>query len=147
MTTASERRPAGFIPIGIFFYFGATMATLAAITLAIPGTLLDQAWKLNPEGHAGLASFGRIMAVPFIILAIALFLAGRGWFRRRPWGWKLGIALIVINLAGDIFNLVFRSEVLKGAAGVTIAGLLLLYMTRASVRSYFRPRTGSFVGK
>jgi hypothetical protein len=132
--------PGRLCPDRDFLLFWRHMATLAAITLAIPGTLLDQAWKLNPEGHAGLASFGRIMAVPFITLAIALFLAGCGWFLRRPWGWKLGIALIAINLAGDIFNLVFRSEVLKGAVGVKIAGLLLIYMTRPSVRSYFRQK-------
>jgi hypothetical protein len=108
MNATSEKRPAGFLPIGIFFFFGATMATYAAITLAIPGTILDAAWKLNPEGHAQLASLGRIMAVPFLVLAAALFVAGLGWFRRRRWGWVLGVALIAINLTGDIFNLVFR---------------------------------------
>lgn len=137
MNATSEKRPAGFLPIGIFFFFGATMATYAAITLAIPGTILDAAWKLNPEGHAQLASLGRIMAVPFLVLAAALFVAGLGWFRRRRWGWVLGVALIAINLTGDIFNLVFRGELLKGAVGVAVAGLLLTYMTRASVRNYF----------
>ena len=138
MHTSLERRPIGFVPIGVFFFFGATMATCAAVTLVIPGTILDQAWKLNPEGHAQLASLGRIIAVPFLMLAVALFLAGMGWFRRRSWGWKLGVALIAINLAGDVFNLLFRHELLKGGVGVAIAGLLLFYMNRHGVRGYFR---------
>jgi hypothetical protein len=50
----------------------------------------------------------------------------------------LGLTLIAINLAGDLFNLVFRHEVLKGTIGVIVAGLLLTYMTRSSVREYFQ---------
>jgi hypothetical protein len=76
MAGANDKRLAGFVPIGIFFYFGATMATYAAITLAVPGTFLDHAWKLNSEGHVGLAALGRIMAVPLLVLAAALLLCG-----------------------------------------------------------------------
>ena len=124
------------MPIGIFFFFGATMATYAAVTPAIPGTFLDRAWKLNPEGHVQLASLGQFMSVPFLVLATALFLAGVGWFRRHAWGWRLGVTLIAINMAGDLFNLVFRRELLKGTVGVAVAGLLLVYMSRARVRDY-----------
>jgi hypothetical protein len=126
------------VPLGIFFFFGATMASYAAFTLAVPGTILDEGWRLNPQGHAALASIGKIMAAPFLLLAAALFCAGIGWFRRRTWGWMLGVTLIGINLAGDVFNLVLRHELLKGTIGVVIAGLLLIYMTRPRVRCYFR---------
>jgi uncharacterized BrkB/YihY/UPF0761 family membrane protein len=94
MADDTEERPTGFVPLGIFFFFGATMASYAAFTLAVPGTILDQGWRLNPEGHAALVSFGRIIAVPFLLLAAALLCAGVGWFRRRAWGWALGVALI-----------------------------------------------------
>ena len=141
MNASLEKRPIGFVPIGLFFFFGATMATYAAVTLAVPGTILDQAWKLNPEGHAQLASLGRIMGVPFLVLATALFLAGVGWFRRHTWGWRLGVTLIAINMAGDLFNLVFRRELLKGTVGVVVAGLLLVYMSRARVRNYVQRNT------
>jgi len=83
MPTLADKRPVGFVPLGVFFFFGATMATFAAVTLAIPGTVLDQVWKLNPAGHAGLAPLGRIMAVPFLFLALVLLVAGIGWLRRR----------------------------------------------------------------
>lgn len=138
MKTPRNGRPFGFAAIGIFFYFGATMATYAFVTLAIPGTVLDVAWKANPEGHAGLATLGRVMAVPFLVLAVALLLAGIGWFRRRSWGWNLGVALIAVNLAGDVFNALFRHEALKGGVGMVIAGLLLFYLTRPVVKTYFR---------
>ena len=137
MTDETEKRSMGFVPLGIFFFFGATMASYAAFTLAVPGTFLDAAWRLNPEGHAALSSLGRIMAAPFLLLASALLVAGLGWFRRRRRGWVLGVALIAINLAGDLFNLVFR-QLLKGTLGVVMAGALLVYLSRPAVRNYFR---------
>jgi hypothetical protein len=128
--------PQGFIWIGAFFGFGATMAAYAAVTLLRPGTFLDALWALNKPGHAGLATVGRSAGYLFIVLSALLALAVAGWFRRRRWGWMLGIAIIAINMAGDIVN-VFLGEGLKGAAGVAIAGILLIYMTRAGVRNYF----------
>jgi ABC-type branched-subunit amino acid transport system permease subunit len=129
-------RPVGFVPLGIFFFFGSIMAAYAAITLLRPGTILDRAWALNRTAHMQFLPLGRMVAVPFAVLAAVLFLAGVGWFRRRYWGWLLGISLIATNLAGDIVNLALR-DWLKGAVGVVIAGLLLVYMTRRGVRAYF----------
>jgi len=130
-------RPKGFVPIGIFFFFGSLMASYAAITLLFPGTFLDRAWKLNPHAHVQLLSKGLIMVLPFAALAIALLLAGVGWFKRRYWGWLIGVCLIAANLLGDLANLVLGNS-LKGAAGVLIAGLLLLYMARPGMRNYIR---------
>jgi hypothetical protein len=135
--TSSPGRPRGFVPIGVFFAFGATMAAYAAVTLLIPGTFLDTLWALNKHGHEQLAGLGKIAALPFSILSIALCCAAIGWFHRRYWGWFLGTSIIAINMAGDVVNLAI-GEHLKGAVGVVTAGLLLIYMTRPSVRDYFR---------
>ena len=131
-------KPFGYAAIGVFLFFGATMASFAAITLAFPGTFLDRAWALNPVAHQQLATLGKVMALPFLLLALALLMAGLGWFRRSRWGWMLAVVIISINLLGDLFN-AFRGEWLKGAVGVLIAGWLLTYMTREHVREYFRP--------
>jgi hypothetical protein len=92
MKPSANARPIGFAAIGAFLFFGALMASYAAITLLYPGTILDQGWKLNPNAHLELSAVGRIMALPFIILAPVLALAGVGWFRRSFWGWLLGFA-------------------------------------------------------
>ena len=134
--TPPEQRTSGFALIGAFFIFGATMATYAAITLLWPGTFLDRAWALNPNAHLQLDAIGRFAGLPFFILAIALLLAAVGWFRRRYWGWLLGVVIIAMNLAGDIGNTLI-GERLKGVIGIVIAGLLLYYLTRPRVRSYF----------
>ncbi|HZQ69782.1 MAG TPA: hypothetical protein VFA68_14765 [Terriglobales bacterium] len=130
-------KPFGYTAIGVFLFFGATMASYAAITLAFPGTILDEAWVLNPVAHQQLASLGRRTAFPYVLLALALFIAGLGWFRRRRWGWLLAVAIISINLLGNLFN-AFRGEWFKGGVGVVIAGVLLAYMTSGKIREYFR---------
>jgi len=135
-STLEEQRPRGFVPIGAFFVFGATMAAYAAITLVFPGTFLDALWVLNKQGHDGLAALGRLAALPFVVLSPMLALAAVGWLRRRPWGWVLGVTIIAINLVGDLSQIVFGQR-LKGGVGVAIAGSLLIYMTRRRVRNYF----------
>lgn len=137
MSLPEISRPSGFVPIGVFFVFGAVMAAFAAVTLLFPGTFLDALWALNPRGHEGLAFLGRVAAVPFCILSPALALTSIGWFRRRRWGWALGVTVIAINLAGDLGQLAF-GERWKGALGLAIAGLLLFYLSRPNVRNYFR---------
>lgn len=130
------RRPGGFSAIGGFFFFGAAMATYAALTLLWPGTTLDRLWKLNPNAHLQLAAIGRAAGIPFIALALALLFAGIGWFKRCYWGWLLGVVIIATNLTGDFVNILL-GEWLKGLLGVSIAGLLLFYLTRPRVRLYF----------
>jgi hypothetical protein len=136
LVTIEPVRPRAFIPIGIFFIFGATMAAYAAVTLIRPGTFLDQLWALNKQAHAELLPVANISAPLFLILSAALAAAAIGWFRRRYWGWLLGVIIIAINATGDLANLV-RGETLKGVVGVVIAGFLLIYMTRSNVRNYF----------
>ncbi len=136
MSLVEPPRPRGFAPIGMFFAFGATMAAYAALTLLKPGTLLDALWAVNQRGHAGLALLGRGAVLLFAVLSVLLGLAAVGWFRRKYWGWVLGVAIIAINATGDLLNLM-AGERLKGAVGVAIAGLLLFYMTRSGVRKYF----------
>ena len=111
------------------------MAAYAAVTLAFPGTPLDALWALNKRGHEGLLWLGRIAAIPFVVLSVALACAAVGWFRRRRWGWVLGVTIIGINLAGDLSQVVM-GEGLKGVVGVVIAGALLIYMTRPGIRKY-----------
>ena len=63
----SENHPAsGFAAVGIFLFFGATMASLAAITLLWRGTSLDRIWSLNP------AAYGQEEQPPALAMAAAV---------------------------------------------------------------------------
>jgi len=125
---------------GVFLLFGTAMALLAATTLLFAGTPLDRVWSLNPRAYRELAPFGKMAGVGFALLAATLALAAVGWFHRRSWGWRLAVALIAVQVLGNLFNL-FRGRLVEGAAGVTIAGALLGYLLSKSIRNTFRART------
>jgi hypothetical protein len=74
--------------------------------------------------------------LPFSLLAVVALVSGIGWFKRRRWAWVVGVLGISVNCVGDVINMGI-GEFWKGAAGVVIAGLLLVYMTRRNVREYF----------
>jgi hypothetical protein len=133
---AAGPKTPGFTAIGIFLFFGAIMASVAAITLLWRGTALDRLWALNPVAHQQLASLGGTVGILFLLLGAALTTAGIGWFRRRLWGWRLAVAIIATQVLGDVVNCV-RGDLLRGGTGVIIAGALLLFLLRPKIRATF----------
>ena len=71
----------------------------------------------------------------FLLLGAALTLAGIGWFRPRLWRWRLAVAIIATQVAGDFLNCI-RGDWLHGGIGV-IAGALLLFLLRPIVKNAF----------
>ena len=136
MKSAVGRKPGGFNAIGIFLFFGAVMAGLAAITLLWRGTPLDRLWVLNQMAYKRLVPMGRAVGILFLLLSGALTTAGIGWFRRRPWGWRLAVVIIATQVVGDLVNCV-RGDLLRGGTGVIVAGALLLFFWRPKIRDSF----------
>ena len=92
--------------MGVFLFFAAVMAGLAATTLLWQGTVLDRAWTLNPTAYKQLAPLGRKVGIPFLLLAVTLITAGIGGFRRHLWGWRLAVIIIATQRLGDVVNCV-----------------------------------------
>jgi len=119
-----------------FLFFGAIVAALAGTTLFWPGTDLYRIWVLNTRAYNKLASFGKAMAIPFLLLGVALAVAGLGWFKRSLWAWRLALGIIGTQVLGNFVN-VFFGLLIEGAIGITIAGALLCYVFRSEVRKAF----------
>lgn len=130
------RSRAGFIAVGLFLFFAASMASFAGMTLLWPGTILDRAWALNPDAFTQLSAVGRIIGVPFLILACALALAGVGWFGQRPWAWWLTVVIIATQVVGGLAHLLTR-HFLEGSVALFVSSALLVYVTRPATRSVF----------
>jgi len=133
------RKPPGFAALGLFLFFGAVMAGLAATTLLWRGTVLDRAWDLNPAAYEQFVPLGKPAGVVFLLLGVVFATAGAGWFARRLWGWRLAIAIIATQALGDVVNLA-RGDFIHGGTGVAIAGALLLFLLRPGVRAAFNSK-------
>lgn len=121
---------------GLFLVFAAAMALFAAFLMLWPGTVLDNAWGLNPTAHRQLALVGRPAGILFLALSGALAAAGIGWFKRHRWGWLLAVIIMATQLVGDLGNMLW-GDPLKGAVGMVIAGALLACLLSRRVRAQF----------
>jgi hypothetical protein len=135
----ATRSAVSMTAIGIFLLFGALMASLAGATLVWRGTALDRIWALNPRAFRDLTPHGKVVGIPFLLLGVALTVAGIGWFKCRRWGWRLAVAIIATQVLGDLVN-ALSGNIVEGGVGVAIAGALLLYLLSANVRAVFTSR-------
>jgi hypothetical protein len=133
-----DKSPHDITAMGVFLVFGAAMATLAGATLVWPGTSLDRIWTLNNLTHRRLAPYGRSIGIPFLLLGVTLTIAAVGWFRGRLWAWRLAVAIIALQVLGDIINSIM-GDAIRGVIGFGIASALLFYLLRADVKSAFAP--------
>ena len=132
------KRSRGFTAVGVFLLFGMSMASLAGITLVWRGTFLDRIWALNPTAYTQLAPLGPLVGAAFLLLAVALGAAALGWFLRRLRGWRLAVAIIAIQVIGDLMN-VLRGDFVRGSIGMLVAGALLIYLLRREIKGTFLP--------
>jgi hypothetical protein len=126
----------GIKAMGIFLFLGATMASLAGVTLIWRGTILDRMWAINAPAYRQLAPFGKTVGIPLLLLGATMAVAGTAWFKRRVWGWRLAVAIIATQVFGDLVN-AFMGDLVRGGVGFVIAGALLVYLLRPQVRAAF----------
>jgi hypothetical protein len=136
----SGLRPFGITALSLFFLAGAIMAAMAALSLAFPGCPLKPMWRVNPRGHQGLVGMGGWGIVGMAVVSLGCAGAAVGLWLRRPWGLVLAIVILVVQLGGDFLNVLSGTEP-RAIIGVPIAAALLIYLSKASIRSAFRHQT------
>ena len=119
------------------FAAGTLASGLAAVSLLTPGGYLEPIWRLNPAGHAGLRALGAWAPVILAAVCLACAAAGYGFITGKRWGYRLGVVLLLANLAGDLLNVAFGIE-RRALVGIPIVALLLWYLSSPTVRQYFR---------
>jgi hypothetical protein len=135
-----RRPPAGLIALSIFFAFGAAMSGVTAILLLVSGSPLDAIWKLNPVARDQLARIGLWAIALMGSVCFACAAAAIGLWKRAPWGHRIAIGVLVVNLIGDIASAILRSDP-RTLIGVPIGGAMIAYLLSRRVRSTFGPRT------
>jgi len=121
----------------LFLAFAAVTAGLIGTLLLFPGKPLESLWRFNSEARAAFESMGRLSSVLLYLVGAVAAGAAVGIRRRRKWGWWLAVLLFTVNLGGDVVSFAVRGVALRGAVGVLISALFLLYLIRPKVRSQF----------
>lgn len=134
--TRSNRRPTGITALAWLFLFGVFASGSSALSLFNPGTSLDIIWQVKPQAHATLVQLGVGAALMMCAVCVACALAGFGFVTGATWGYRLGVAILLLNLAGDLVNMFHGAE--AGAwIGVPIVTLLLWYLRAPVVQAWF----------
>lgn len=97
---ASKEAHVGLSPIGVFLFFGATLAALAGTSLTWPGTLLDGMWVLNRRAQRQLAPIGKEAGIAFLLFSVIMILFGN----RLVSSAALGVAFDHCDLRRSVFR-------------------------------------------
>jgi hypothetical protein len=116
-----------------FFAFGAMMCILAIVLLVFPGTKLDSLWNLNPDARLAFQSLGSWSVLLMLTVGTGCALAAIGLWHERLWGVPLAIAILFINMIGDLVNVLTRHDY-RPLIGVPIAGVMIFYLARFRTR-------------
>lgn len=136
--TAQARNRPGSIPIiAAFLFFATVIASVVGVSLLFPNRLLDQLWKLNPEGAVLFHSIGRVSGVFLLVLAVGTFAAARGLLAGRRWAWRFSVALFAIDAAGNLVSFFLIHDALRTATGAIVSSAFLIALWRPAVRRYF----------
>jgi hypothetical protein len=134
---ALSARPGGVTALAMFFGAGALIAFTSAVALSFPGGVLEPMWRLNPRAREAFASLGGWSVALMAIVSAACLAASVGLWLGAAWGRRVAVAVLSVNLLGDLANALLGIEP-RAAAGVPIAAALLAYLVRATrVRRYF----------
>lgn len=81
---------------------------------------------------------GRWAIALMVAVSVACGLATVGLWTRARWGHRLAVALLAVNLLGDIANVILRGD-LRTLVGIPIASGLIAYLLSSGVRAEFDP--------
>jgi Predicted membrane protein (DUF2127) len=136
MKTTSEARPIGVTALSIFFWAGAIISFTAAVSLLFPGSFLEPMWRLNPRAREGFAGIGGWAILLMSAVSVACAMAATGLWRGARWGYWFALVLLVMNLIGDIANVLLGTEP-RAAVGIPIVLAILVFLANRRVKRFF----------
>ena len=136
MSDGKAKRPWGVTVLAMFFGLGAAISFMACVSLLAPGGLIEPMWRLNPRAQEALERAGPAGITLMSLVSVACAFAAVGLWSGTRWGYGSAMALLVINLLGNVANVVSGVEP-RAIVGVPIVAGLLAFLATKQVRSYF----------
>jgi len=109
------------------------MCLLTIVLRVFPGTKLDSLWNINRDAHVAFQSLGSWSVLLMLAVGTGCALAAIGLWYGKLWGAPLAIAILFINIIGDLVNVVIRHDY-RPLIGVPIAGVMIFYVARFRTR-------------
>jgi hypothetical protein len=109
------------------------MCLLTVMLLVFPGTKLDSLWSLNPDAHVAFQSVGGWSILLMLAVGTGCALTAIGLWSATLWGIRLGLAILLVNIIGDLVNVVTRHD-FRPLVGLPIAGAMIFYLARGATR-------------
>jgi hypothetical protein len=103
------------------------MSGLTFLMLLFPGSILDGLWRANPRAHEGLSSLGWPALLLMGVTSLACMTAALGLWRCTRLGLWTALAILSINLIGDLGNALIAGEK-RALIGLPIGGLMIWYL-------------------
>ena len=107
------------------------MCLLTVVLLVFPGTKLDSLWNLNPDARVGFQSLGTWSILLMLTVGVGCALTAVGLWCGTLWGIRLGVAMLVANIIGDLVNVITRHDY-RSLIGLPIAGAMIFYLARSA---------------
>ena len=134
--TSPTNRPFGITGLIALFLFGTAASFLSVLSLTFPGSFLDPIWQLNPHARTGFNTMGSWAIVLMSAVCVACVFTAIGLWRGLRWGYWLAVLMLVVNLVGELANVISGIEPMA-IVGIPIVLLVLVYMMRHRTRSFF----------
>jgi len=126
----------------LLFIVGVIASGLSALTLLLPGSVLDPMWRFNPHARDVFSHLGLWGPAILLVVCLSCGAAAYGLLSGRVWGLRLGASLLLVNLAGDLFNSASGIGP-RALIGVPVVGLILWYLSSRRVREHFNQPRGA----
>lgn len=82
-----------------------------------------------------LGGFMGVIGAVFIVIGIASFVVAWGLLKGKAWAWIVTIIITIISIVLNIISIIAGS--IESILGLIINGIIIYYLYRPSVKSYF----------
>lgn len=149
MSNKSTSRPTGVTIIAILNIISGIIMIVGGVGLAAIGSVLPAMTTLNPNAGGQTALVGLLGAggiavgAILIILGIISFIVAWGLLKGQAWAWTVTLILSIISIITGIVSLVGGNA--GAIVNVIIAGVVIYYLYRPHVKTYFGKTATSMV--
>ncbi len=127
-------RPTGITIIAVLAILIGVLGILGGIAIVGFSTLLSTS-TLGSANAAFLTGFGLILGGIVVIFSLIWLGVGVGLLHGKGWAWTLGMLFSVLSIIGAASLVAVGGY--SGIVGVLVWGMMIYYLTRNRVKSFF----------